>query len=367
MAKNEILCVGFELPGEEFHYVSYHSSASLLDADIILFEVGLDYRTDSTSGTFQGKPSLSAESSIENRACLNHWRTAMKQAFDAGKTIFIFLKKPIDVYARTGRQDLSGTGRSQRVINHVDLIHSYSALPVTFDSITPAKGKKVKITRDGGGILSAYWKELKAISSYEIYYDHKKSTTLLQTKSGDKTVASMISGKNGKIFLLPPLDFSSDDFIFYDEKKFQSFWTTEAVKYGRIVLKNIVEIHKALSRGFGRGPAPEWVADDDFVLKAEREISDKIEVAETKINKLREQRLKYQQKLEIEILSKCLLYETGKALEAAVIDALQLIGFKAGNYTDDESEFDIVFESAEGRFLGEVEGKDSSAINISKL
>jgi len=291
MAKNEILCVGFELPGEEFQYVSYHSGASLLDADIILFEVGLDYCTDSINGTFQGKPSLSAESSIENRTCLNHWRTALKQAFDSGKTIFIFLKKPIDVYARTGSQDLSGTGRSQKVINHVDLIYSYSALPISFDSITPAKGKKVKIARDGGGILSAYWKELKAISSYEIYYDHKKSTPLLQTKSGDKTVASMISGKNGKMFLLPPLDFSSDDFIYYDEKKFKSFWTTEAVKYGRIVLKNIVEIHKALSRGFGRGPAPEWVAADDFVLKAEREISGKIEAAEKKISKLREQRL----------------------------------------------------------------------------
>jgi hypothetical protein len=61
------------------------------------------------------------------------------------------------------------------------------------------------------------------------------------------------------------------------------------------------------------------------------------------------------------------LYETGKILESAIIDALQTLGFTASNYTDAESEFDIVFESKEGRFLGEVEGRDNSPITIDKL
>ncbi len=43
------------------------------------------------------------------------------------------------------------------------------------------------------------------------------------------------------------------------------------------------------------------------------------------------------------------------------------MGFVANSYRDDESEFDIVFESPEGRFLGEAEGKDKRAINIDKF
>ena len=43
------------------------------------------------------------------------------------------------------------------------------------------------------------------------------------------------------------------------------------------------------------------------------------------------------------------------------------MGFTAESYKDSESEFDAVFSSPEGRFLGEAEGKDKSAINIDKL
>lgn len=44
-----------------------------------------------------------------------------------------------------------------------------------------------------------------------------------------------------------------------------------------------------------------------------------------------------------------------------------MLGFKAEPYADGKSEFDAVFESAEGRLLGEAEGKDNKAVNIEKL
>ena len=62
-----------------------------------------------------------------------------------------------------------------------------------------------------------------------------------------------------------------------------------------------------------------------------------------------------------------LLYETGKALEGAVLKALRLWGFVAEGHHDAESEFDAIFISPEGRFLGEVEGKDNKAVNIDKM
>lgn len=64
---------------------------------------------------------------------------------------------------------------------------------------------------------------------------------------------------------------------------------------------------------------------------------------------------------------KRLLYEKGKPLESAIHTALEIMGFTVTHFEDSESEFDVVFESKEGRLIGEAEGKDSKAINVDKL
>lgn len=92
-----------------------------------------------------------------------------------------------------------------------------------------------------------------------------------------------------------------------------------------------------------------------------------IEQIDNQLLELSKARTRLDQKLIADTLPMCLLFDKGRPLEDAVIDALRIIGFKADRYQDDESEFDIVFESPEGRFLGEVEGKDSSPININKF
>lgn len=64
-----------------------------------------------------------------------------------------------------------------------------------------------------------------------------------------------------------------------------------------------------------------------------------------------------------------LLYETGKPLENAVSKALKILGYvQAENYNDGKLELDQVIVSPEGdRFIGECEGKDSTAINVDKF
>ncbi len=61
------------------------------------------------------------------------------------------------------------------------------------------------------------------------------------------------------------------------------------------------------------------------------------------------------------------MFEKGKLLENVIIEALRLLGFKAVPYKDSTSEFDVVFESDQGRLIGEAEGKDTKAVNIDKL
>jgi hypothetical protein len=44
-----------------------------------------------------------------------------------------------------------------------------------------------------------------------------------------------------------------------------------------------------------------------------------------------------------------------------------MLGFTANPFKETDSEFDVVFESQEGRLIGEAEGKDNKAVNIDKL
>ena len=68
------------------------------------------------------------------------------------------------------------------------------------------------------------------------------------------------------------------------------------------------------------------------------------------------------------IALKDLLFEKGKRFENAIKIALETLGYKAENYNDGNLELDHVITSPEGeRFIGEAEGKDTSAINIDKF
>ena len=64
---------------------------------------------------------------------------------------------------------------------------------------------------------------------------------------------------------------------------------------------------------------------------------------------------------------KALLFEQGRALEAAVLEAMRLLGFMANNYRDSDSEFDVILDCPEGRCIGEIEGRDNKPIAIEKM
>ena len=48
--------------------------------------------------------------------------------------------------------------------------------------------------------------------------------------------------------------------------------------------------------------------------------------------------------------------------------ALHLLGLAVANYKESDSEFDVIFESDEGRLTGDgAEGKNSMAVSVEKL
>jgi hypothetical protein len=130
MAKKRIFTIGFDLPGEEFEYVQFHSDQSLLDADIVLYEPG--FGDVYPEEYYEGTPLFSKYISPRVARNLSHWRSELVSAVNAGKLVIVYLVKPLAYFRYTGSKTYSGTGRSRVTTNLVEEVRSYSAVPNVF-------------------------------------------------------------------------------------------------------------------------------------------------------------------------------------------------------------------------------------------
>ena len=318
------------------------------------------------SDTYQGKPALSDYSSFQLRERLEHWRREISDAIHSGKTVVVFLPELYEVYVDTGRRQYSGTGRNRETTRIVDLYNNYKCLPFDLGPIN-SKGSAMMLTK-GSEVLSSYWSEFAEYSNYRVRIEGQVSKPLVITKTGNKTVGALVKYKDssGSILLLPYLDMESDDF-YKETKDGELEWTKKGQEFGHRLLAAIIEIDNSLRHSGAITPTPQWAKVPDYQLPREATLSEEVLKIDEKIEKLQQQRQNIREQLANEGILRRLLFEKGPPLEEAILQALKLMGFSACNYKDSESEFDAVFESPEGRFLGEAEGKDNSAIGIDKL
>jgi hypothetical protein len=357
----KIFTVGFKIPGDDADNVHFRSEQSLLDADIIVFEPSITAAYYSHE-EYNGRRLLSQSDSFNIFETTSHWKSELKAAFDAGKTIFIFLSRLEQIFRYTGDKQFSGTGRSRVTTNLVTEFNNYQVLPVNIGRIVPRSGKEIRVAKDLR-FLSTYWKEFADYSAYEVYLEGDFKDVVLTTKSGDKVVGAIIEGQKGTMILLPPIRFDTDDFL----TKSGQNWNAKGIAFGKRLTAVLVEIDKTLKGNRESTPPPEWTKSSDYRIERESILENEIKGVTQEIEKLQDTRTELFNQLEKEGGLRRLLYERGLQLEEAILDALRTIGFQAENFKESESEFDVIFSSVEGRFLGEAEGKDNKAINIDKL
>ena len=351
----EIFSVGYEVPGGVAQYVPLESTISLLDADLIIFAPGLgDFETYSS---YLGKPSLGEHDSFEVKERVAHWRRELLQAFSAGKFVVVFLNTPEEAYAQTGTKSFSGTGRSRQTTIHVAPVSSYDALPITLEDLVVASGSGM---RPAGDLqyFATFWREFGAQLRYEVHFSGRVSRPLLHTKAGDRIVATSIIKGSGAVVLIPP--FAHDRAKFVVKKQ----WTAEARKFGPQLVACLVEMAKAVRSSQEITPPPEWSRADGLRSDVERNLEEQISTLSREVETIEAQRASLRAELDKAVGLRRLLYEKGRQLETVVVDALRLLGFEAESFREGESEFDAIFTSREGRFLGETEGKDNHAMRV---
>ncbi|WOB77836.1 hypothetical protein [Brevundimonas nasdae] len=336
--------------------LSYESGGSLRDHDIILFDPAFPWfpRVEFTGGG----SCISIEGAARLAKHSNHWAQELKDALSSGKTVFLIMNQLEEDTAAIG-STVSGKNRNYQTQS----VDNYSVLPFGL-KVRNANGKKI-IAKDQN--YKPIHHVLSEIIEYKVVLE--KSATIAPifvAKDGTPVGGLMrFQHRPGAVVLLPYFDFEAEGFV--EEKERGGVWTDLALKTSKAFVSQLVSIDK-LIRGYeNETPSPNWVS---FVRKPRIHIEaeDQIADIDNKINELRNLReIKLADQVEINSYLS-LLYGTGKPLERAIDKVLLLLGYNTENVRIGDLEIDHVIGGPSGvRMIGESEGKDSSAIDVSKF
>lgn len=363
MADRKVISIGCQLPGGVAESHAFDSRTSLLDWDIIVFVPDIDgmlgYYED-----YQGKPCLDDSRSFRLREASSHWKREIKEALAAGKTVFVYLTDRKDIFVATGTKDFSGAGRNARITRHVGPFNNYESLPFDLEIVT-AHGTEMQIV-PGTTLLTSYWHEFAKLSSYRVRIGGL-ATPMVVTRSGSKPVGGILRLKEnpGTTVFLPNFEFGADKF--FKKIKDGRAWTATATQVGAKLISALLSIDTSLRNSASGTPPPPWIASSEFDLLSEQNLRAEIASITEKQEKLSAEKEVLHSDLQKAGLLKRLLFETGRPLEQAIIQGLTVMGFTAAPFRDSTQEFDVIFSSREGRFLGEAEGKDTKPIDITKM
>ncbi len=351
MSAKRILTIGFELASQDTEETYFHSKISLLDWDIVLFKPHIVPCIE----WCQGKPRLSENLSLRSKESCEHWRREIRQAVDAGKTVIVFLSPIEKIYIDTPDSLIDITEHN-----------NYKAILAELSPVNTS-GKAMRLATHGADVLAPYWAEFESVSEYKVILNGLKVPPCLVTRTGNKAVGALLPSKfsSGTLVLLPDIDFEPDEFIKRDEGG--SSWTPAAEQFASRMVAAVVALDKALRSAGEITPAPPWTDHPQYALGTEPALRVQLLHAEQAVEEAQRRKEQIMAELADAGAYRKLLFEKGKPLENVIIDTLRLFGFKAEQYKDSDSEFDVVFESEEGRLIGEAEGKDNKAISIEKL
>jgi len=362
--EKQIFTIGYTIPTFDESYIDFYSGSSLMDADILLISPeSLEPRGDWVSFTTSDGGCYNVSTSQTYKQKISRLKKEVEDHLNAGKIVFVLLTKKEEYQLANS---VSSERKGQNTF-HTEMYNNYNFLPVNIGTLTSVSGKHIEFS--GNPIFSDFYEKFKNYLEYQIYIENLNEAKIVFTgKDKTKILGAIYKVKNGHLVVLPFIKYDEKKFTIYKKKEDKSYWTDEALKFGKTLVKTFVDIDKALCKSGDRTPPPDWTSKADFELAQEQVLQKDVEKKTKEIEKLILQKNELLTKIDEEIKLRDLLYEKGKTLENAINLALEVLGYKAENYNDGNLEIDHVITSPEGdRFIGEAEGKDTSAINIDKF
>lgn len=361
--RKEIFTIGFEIPGNSDLSREADKMISFMDADIVVMYPDTIYPSYSERVNFSNGGYCYNQNATKKFIALNdRLKKEVDESLKNGKTIFIFLSELNEYSFAT---NISSPRKGEK---------TYSTSPMNnyrFAShllnISPAKGRKLIFNNNSG--LGEYYHNFKDFMSYKVCIDNPAPTKeIFLGKNKDKILGAIFKKFNGHIVALPYINFHNPSWTVYNKEEGNEYWSEDATIFGKKLINSLIKIDQIVRNSSDRTEKPEWTTYNDYELKKEVQILEKIKKNETKIQSLSVLNNNLKEELDEVLILKDLLFENGTNLENSVILALEILGYKAENYNDGTLELDQVIKSPEGhRYIGECEGKDNKDINISKF
>jgi len=354
-----IVCVNTNIPTVD-DQLEYGSGHSLRDYDIVIFDPLLPYADRVTFSDGGSCISIADGKSLIGN--ITHWRKEIQSAIEAGKTVFVIL----DSYKEDKVAVGSNIPSKGRINYETRTINNYSALPISLN-INNSRGKKI-IVKDSN--FKSLYQNIQDIIEYRVVISpHEALSTSFTAKDG-AIVGGVAKSKtgSGSLVFLPYLDFEHDDLASASpDNDDDGDWSPKAIQVSKAFVSQLVAIDKQLKGNSEATPPPPWM-ERIAPPRAADAIDDIISNIDNQIAELQKQKeIDIKKKIEIMGHSR-LLYETGKNLEQAIENVLRLLGYHVGTLRIADLEIDHVFVGPSGkRMIGESEGKDNSAIDITKF
>jgi hypothetical protein len=362
--ERQIFTIGYTIPTFDENRVEFHTNNSLMDADILLISPDSIYPigdwvnfTTSDGGCYN----VSASQAYKQK--VSRLRKELEDFLGSGKNVFILLTRKEEYQLASS---VSSQRKGQNTF-HTETQSNYAFLPLNIGTLTSASGKHIEFS--GNSLFSDFYNKFKNHLEYQIYFENVNEAQVIFTgKDKTKILGAVYKIKSGNLILLPYINYDESKFTEVKVKDKKEYWTQEGTQFGKSLLKTLVDIDKALRKGGNKTPPPDWTNDEDFQLAKEHALKNDVLVKSKEIEKLISERDELVIKIDEEARLRDLLFEKGIPLEDAIGIALEILGYEAENFNDGNLELDHVITSPEGdRFIGEAEGKDTSAINIDKF
>ena len=351
-----IVCVNHEIPTVD-NQIGYLSNESLRDYDIAIFNP--EFPNLSRVEFSGGGSCLAIEATETLNKAVAHWSAELRGALQSGKTAFILLNKFERDSAATGS---SMESRNQRIY-HTTYIENYSAIPVKI-AVRNATGRKFGVN---DGRFRSLYDIIAEITEYRVVLTATNDMKVTFSTKDEAAVGSIVrpEGLPGSLVLLPYFSFDTETFT--KEKDGNLVWTDQAIRTSHALIGQILAIDKTIRGAAELTPPPNWI-DNAMTPALGAAIDVAIADIDARIENLKKDRSEREQAMSDLVAYTHLLYETGKPLERAIAKTLQLLGYEVDTLRIGDLEIDHVIVSPSGRrMIGEAEGKDRSAIDISKF
>jgi len=351
-----IVCVNTEMPTVQNEH-KYASEGSLRDYDIVVFDPKLPWQSRiEFSG---GGSCISIEGTTLLTKAASHWARELGGALAAGKTIFVILSAHEEHQVATGSTTTSRTSRTYQTT----IINNYSLIPGKL-RIRNARGRSV-VVKDSA--YKGLYDAIMEVTEYRVVFEAPTSMHTIFTAKDGTAIGGVVRFQDwpGSLVLLPHFDFQAAEFI--ETSDGEEVWSKKALKTSHALVGQLVSIDRMLKGSAELTPPPDWLNGFERP-KAVDEIEGATAEIDARIEELHRQRDEQLQRKADVMGYSHLLYETGKPLEHAIEKVLRLLGYTVETLRIGDLEIDHVVVGPSGtRMIGESEGKDSSAIDITKF